>query len=475
MAIGSVNEINLYKMKEEKRMRKRVLATVLALAMSLAALTACGAEKKEGAQTSEASKTDEASEGETNITFMGWGSPAEVEVFQTMIKQYEEAYPNVKVEYINVPDSEYDTKLQTMIAAGQQPDVFYLRPENVGKFADTENVYDMSEYVANNEIFKEENIWEKALNMYRYDGVMPGEGAIYGLPKDIGPFALAYNKTLFEAANIELPDNDEAWRWSEFVENAKKLTQGEGPDKVYGSAQYSLESAVWSNGADWLDASKTKVTVDDEKFVEAVQWMADLALVHGVMPNAEEEAALSSYQRWLEGKIGMMGIGPWSQGQFWSECDFEWDLMPWPVSDSTGEHAIWYGGIGFGVNPASKDIEAACNLAAFFAFDEAAQRTNFEMGQAIPNLKDMTFDEYMKMDNAPENKQEFIDILEDEHYGRRATQTYTYDSEWFGEFNSGVSAVWSGEMTAQEYSDDVKEVMQNLLDSGIEKQEAARK
>jgi len=430
----------------------RLIAVFLSILMLVSVVAACG----------------ESDDGQVTITFMGWGSPQEVSVFEAMIAQFEDKYPDVKVEYLNVPHGDFQTKLQAMIAADQTPDVFYLTPENVMPWADSGIVYDITSYVANNEIFEEGNVWKKAIDMYRYDGRMPGVGNIYGLPKDIGPFAMAYNVDLFKAAGITAPDPNNPWTWDEFIENAKKLTSGEGTSKVYGSAPYSVEAAVWSNGADWLNADKTKITVTDPAFAEAVQWIADLILVHGVVPSNEEEGSLGSFQRWMEGRIGMMGIGPWSQGQFWEECTFEWDLMTWPVSPRTGQPAIWYGGIGFAVANDSKHKEAACNLAAFLAFNEDAQRTNYQMGQAIPNLIDMTYNEYLPMSKPPANKMEFIRIVE--NYGRRATQTFTYNSEWFGEFWSNIDAVWLGEMTAMEYFNSITGDMQALLDKGIAEQ-----
>jgi multiple sugar transport system substrate-binding protein len=399
---------------------------------------------------------------------MGWGSPQEVAVFEEMITQFEGENPDVTVDYISVPAADFPTKLQTMIASKKTPDVFYLAPENVMPWADSGIISDLSDFVADNDVFDESNVWENAISMYRYDGTTPGEGAIYGLPKDIGPFALAYNKDLFDAAGITAPDPETPWTWDEFVAAAEKLTTGEGSDKVYGSAPYSLESAVWSNGADWLNEDHTKVTVTDPEFIEAMQWVADLGLVEGVVPSAEEEGSLGSFQRFLDGKIGMMGIGPWSQGQFWEDADFNWDIMPWPVSPNTEERATWYGGIGFAVANSSEHKEDASNLAAFLAFNEDAQRSNMEKGQAVPNLIDMAKDEYLVMDEPPANKEEFIRIIED--YGRRATQTYTYNSEWFTEFNANAASVMLGEQTAAEYTASIEEEMQALLDKGISEQ-----
>jgi multiple sugar transport system substrate-binding protein len=406
--------------------------------------------------------------GDHKITFMGWGSDTEIAVFEDMIAQYEDKYPEVTVEYITVPAADFQTKLQTMIASNNTPDVFYLAPENVMPFADSGIIADLSQYVEDNELFEADNVWQKALDMYRYDGTTPGEGAYYGLPKDIGPFALAYNKDLFDAAGITAPEPGDPWTWDEFVAAAKTLTTGSGDEKVYGSAPYSLESAVWSNGGDWLNADHTEVTVTDPEFVEALQWVADLSLVEGVVPTSEEESSLPSFQRFMEGKTAMMGVGPWNQGGFWADAAFEWDLMTWPVSPATDEPAIWYGGIGFAVSNKSDDKEDASNLAAFLAFNEDAQRTNMEQGQAIPNLIDMTENEYLTSDKLPANKQEFIRIIED--YGRRATQTYTYNSEWFGLFNSNLASVWTGEQTAEEYTASVTEEMQGMLDEGIAEQ-----
>lgn len=442
------------------KMRSRTAAVVTSLA-ALALVAGCAT--GDGAASPEPGAAEDA-----KITFMGWGTPQEVDVFNTMIEQFEAGHPGTTVEYINVPTADFPTKLQTMIASGKTPDVFYLQPEKVMPYAQAGLIADLSGYVADNDQFDESNVWAKAIDMYRYDGTTPGVGAVYGLPKDIGPFSLAYNKDLFEAAGVELPDADVPWTWDQFVANAKKLTSGEGTDRVYGSAAYSLESAVWSNGADWLNDDYTEVTITDPAFVESLQWVADLINVHGVVPSNEDEASLGSFQRWLEGKVGMMGIGPWSQGQFWDEVDFEWDLMPWPVPNAGDTPATWYGGMGFAVAESSKHKDAASDFAAYLAFNEDAQRTSFEAGQAIPNLIDMTTDEYLTMDKAPANKAEFTDIVQD--YGRRATQTYTYNSEWFTEFNANVASVWLAEQTAAEFTASMTGPMQKMLDKGIAEQ-----
>ena len=463
-------------MRKEFHMKK-LLSVLLTVMLTGCMLGGCGKEAA-GPDGQNADRSDAAadsssagkSSGEkTHLKFMGWGNDSEVATFQAMIDQFEEKYPDVEVEYIVVPSGDFDTKLQNMIAADDQPDVFYCGVDYVMKYAATGNLLDLTSYVEGNEIFDIDNIWKNAIDIYRYDGTSLGNGPIYALPKDVSAFSVVYNKDLFDAAGITAPTQDDPWDWNDYREAAVKLTNGD----VFGTAMYSMESAVWSNGADWLDESLSKVAFTDPKFVEAFQYVADLRCKDHAAPSSAEEASLSSYDRFMQGKLGMMGVGSWATADLWNNCDFEWDLMDWPVSPNTGEKAVWFGSAGLAVSPATKNQEAACNLAAFLAFNEDAQRTSYTTGMSVPTLKDMANGEYLTMDKPPANKQAFLNVLDD--YGRLATQSRTFNQEWWSEFNSGVDAVYDGEMTAQEYCDSVADQVQQLLDKSIEQQKALNK
>lgn len=436
---------------------KKILIALLTLAMVLS-MVACGA--------SPATQEDQNAQEKTKITFMGWGTDSEIAAYNAMIDQFEATYTDIEVDYIVVADNEFDTKLQTMIGAGECPDVFYCGIDNMMKYAATGNLYNLTDYVANNEIFDPENVWDCLNNLYRFDGENQGSGDIYALPKDVSAFPIFYNVDLFKAAGVTPPTAEEPWDWNDFLEAAKKLTTGDGDDKVYGTGSYSLEAAVWSNGAEWVDQETlTKVEITDPAFTEALQWCADLALVHKVAPTSEESAALSDYDRFKQGKLAMVGAGTWSLADFENNCDFKWDVMPWPVSPNTGKTAIWFGSAGLAVSATTKNAEAACNLAAYLAFNEESQRTAYQMGQAIPMLKDMAYGEYTESGSKPASKYVFWDMME--NTARLATQSRTFNQEWFAEFNSNTAAVFKGEMTAEEYCSSISDTVQQLLDDSI--------
>lgn len=450
-------------------MKKRSLVVVLCLVMMLlfAACTPSTPTDTQSSKTNEGqTQSPETDEDKVEISFMGWGTDAEIATFQAMIDQFEDMYTGVEVEYITVADNEFDTKLQSMIGSGTSPDVFYVPIDNLMKYAASGALYDISDYVANNDVFDVDNIWDSLIDLYRFDGLNQGSGPIYALPKDVSVFPIFYNVDMFEAANITPPTNEDPWDWDDFLDAATKLTNGTGDDKVYGTGAYSLESAVWSNGAEWIDQETlTEIQVTDPKFIEAMQWCADLRLVHEVAPTAAESSALGDWDRYKQGKLAMVGSGTWSISDAWNNIDFEWDVMNWPVSPNTGKSEIWFGSAGIGVSAATKHAEASQNLAAFLSFNEEAQRTAYTMGQAIPMLKDMAQGDYSEFEKGPKSKDVLFYILENS--ARLASQSRTFNQEWFAEFNSGSADVFEGRQTASDYVTSIAPTLQSLLDDSI--------
>src|SRR5512142_1239520 len=62
----------------------------------------------------------------TQITFMAWGSPEELDVWQKIVDECQAAHPDIRVK-VDVSDWEsYWDKLKTLYAGGTPPDVFAM-------------------------------------------------------------------------------------------------------------------------------------------------------------------------------------------------------------------------------------------------------------------------------------------------------------------------------------------------------------
>ncbi|SEK52598.1 carbohydrate ABC transporter substrate-binding protein, CUT1 family [Paenibacillus sp. cl141a] len=401
------------------------------------------------------------------IEFMGHGNPNEKKIFEKLIASFEEKYPHVTVKYTSVPPGEYSQKMTTLISSGKVPDVFYVGGPEFYRFAEAGTLLNIQSYLDQTSLFNPDNVWKQAMDRYRFDGSKVGEGDLYGLPKDVGPWAFVYNKDLFDNAGVSYPSAKAGeWTWDDMLEAAQKLTvdnNGDGKPEQYGVGAYSLESAVWGNGGEYIDYATGTVKVNEPAFYEAMQFVADLNLKFKVSPNQEAEQAMNAYTRFINGQLGMFAMGPWDQPAFW-ELPFEWDIAAWPASPNTGQTATWLGSMGFAVSAKSKHPQEAFDLAAFLSLDEQGQRENYQLGQAVPNLINMAEGEFKEMDKGPQTRQVFLDIIQD--YGRPNVIAFSKDTQWMDTFNQNASKVWNGEMSAKDFTAQIQPKMQELYDKG---------
>ncbi len=418
------------------------------------------------------------SDGKIELSFMFRGQPQEQEAFKAVIKKYEEANPDVDVTMVITAPDQYDTKLKAAIAGRKIPDVFFYNPAQVKAYVNSGVLLDITEQVEGSEEIKLDDIWESGVDKYRYDGETLGEGAIYGLPKDLGPFALGYNKTMFEEAGIPLPDKDKPYTWEEFISVAQKLTKdtnGDGKMDQYGTGfnvNWALQAFVWSNGADWIDESKTKVTIDDPKFIEALQWFADHQNKYKITPSIGEAQTLDTYQRWMKGQLAFFPVGPWDMGAFKEQLKFEYDLIPWPAG-STGKSATWIGSLGIGVGSTTKHPDEAAELAMYLSADQEGQQALVDAQVQLPNSVEVAEAWAEDTNIKPENKREFLDIIND--YGRGFPAEHTYTAEWYDEFFKNIQPVLDGKQTAEDYVKKAQPKMQKMLDAAIEQEKQAAK
>src|SRR5574344_834305 len=404
------------------------------------------------------------------ITLMNFAQPQEKAIIDKVIARFEQTHPGTKVKAVTVTQDQYQAKFQAAMSANTLPDVFYVGPGDVRKYCDYKKLLDLTPYVSKAKDVDFADLYENAVNAYRYDGKTVGKGDIYALPKDFGPFAFAYNKTLFQKYGIPLPDKDKPYTWDEFTKVCQKLTKdtnGDGKEDTFGTGlniHWAFIQFLWGNGADFLDPTHTKVGVADPKFEEALQYFADQTLKLHMTPSSEQAQSLDTYQRWLKGELGFFPAGPWDLAAF-KNLPFEFDLIPWPVHKAGMKTATYRGGVGYGVSASTKNPKGAAELALFLSADKEANTMFCDMDLQIPNLKSLASRYTAK--GRPDNREEYLQIIDD--YGRPWPADYTYDAVWYDEFWIGVQDVLDGKVTAKAYCEKMQPKMQKLLDKSNKK------
>ena len=184
-------------------MKKILLTGVAATAMLL--LGACGG-------GSSSSKEDQ-----TTIKYYSFSATPDYEdQLNEMVDSFEKENKDIKVDVELVPFNDYFTKLQTLMAGDQAPDVFELNYENFVSYAEKGALLDLGKYIEDDKDFDSSELNKEAFEAYQYDGKQ------YGMVESFSNVVTFYNKDLFDEAGIDYPTKD--WTWSDEVAAAKKLT-----------------------------------------------------------------------------------------------------------------------------------------------------------------------------------------------------------------------------------------------------------
>ncbi len=434
------------------------------LCCSMILLTGCNKDNSSPTKTPD---------GKTLITFFGWGSTDEQNIFQTMIEEFEKLYPEYTVNYQSTSSDNFITSL-----AGYRnnprnmPDVFYMPDINFVQWINSRNniMLDLTPYIEKSDVFKLDNVWEQGIEAYMWDEDTKklGTGGIYGLPKDLGPNVLTYNKdivtgkgiTIIEDKNGQYGYNPETkelntkvpMTWAQFVEFCKATKSGQldQSNSIVGITHYPLEAAYLSNNGKFLADGNKTVTINNASFAESLQFVADLSNEFQVMTTAEGQATQNGLARFTSGLAASSFVGAWETPSLW-KANFDWDILYTPVPNQNGDLTDWkdtyregcssqsyLGSVGISVYKDSKVKDGAYKLAEFLTVHPTAQRINYQLGQAVPNLINMAEGEFQTAQlndsktewNRPKNREVYTDMMRN---SQRRPQAYTYDAEWFDE------------------------------------------
>lgn len=141
------------------------------------------------------------------------------EVFNNRFKrQVEDKFPHITLELLEENPTEIDT-IQELYSSGEQFDIITVEPTMAHIDIDTIMPIDdlIEKHNFDLSIFRDGMIED----LRAYDPL--GEGNLYGLPLEIGLFALYYNKGIFDMFGVDHPES--GMTWNDALDLAKQLTQ----------------------------------------------------------------------------------------------------------------------------------------------------------------------------------------------------------------------------------------------------------
>ncbi len=339
--------------------------SIFLLILSLCAFSAMANGQGDGAS----------SDGPVTVQYGFWGNPDGIGVEQDIIDAFEASNPTLKVEPVVSGYNEYHTKLLTLLAGGNAPDVMRIDSYFFQDFTQMNALRPLGDLVARDGV---------DLSAYYQQGVAENtyKGELYGLPWGTAAIYMLINLDVMEQAGVELPSLD--WNMDDFEEIVRAFA---GIDDTYGYAfelnnMSAMLPYIWANGADVFSADRSKFTMNASAATDAMQRIADL-YQEGLMPQDCVTADADILTRWFINNKVAMRMGSAAEILSLQKVDgIRFEAFPMPTGVAK-EATIFKSNI-IGLNNQSKKTEDAWTFLKFLRGPEGQGETLYMKAKRMP-------------------------------------------------------------------------------------------
>jgi multiple sugar transport system substrate-binding protein len=341
-----------------------------------------------------------------------------VKVRDKWAADFSAANPGITVQHQPTPNADYNTKVQTLFAAGTPPDIYRYLTEITPIVAVAQKAMhvQLDDYIAADNLDLSD-FRPDAVRLYQW------EGKTYALPRDYGNQNLFYNVDLFKEAGVELPPvdwEDKSFTFEVFLDMLQRLVKREG-DRVtqwgflVNRGQRPWASWVYSNGGALVHKDDQGLATDsamaDEATVEALQFLQDLMYKHEVSPRPDLESELGGVELFSTGRVAVMLNNPSAVNQFRAIEAFEWDVATLPIGKAE-RRGTGGGGTGWASGAATKSPDAAWEFLKYITTAQA-QLDEVAVGATTPSRVSVVNSEaFLDPNKPPKNAKGFAQAQE---------------------------------------------------------------
>lgn len=273
-----------------------------------------------------------ATPGVTQITLWhGISPPANRQVFQSLVADFNAAHPDIQVEslYVGQPDQQIP-KILTAIVGDAAPDLLWYVPQITGRLVELEAIQPLEDWLG-------QSAHAAQLDPALLE-TMALEGHLWSVPFATNNAAVFYRPSRFAVADIKaLPKT-----WDEFRQAARRLTEdtdGDGRSDRYGLL-LSLGKGEWTvfvwlpwvySAGGWLQQNGQPDLVNAGA-IAALDFAQSLVQDGSVQLSAPERGY--EIDAFLTGKVAMQITGPWILPQL-QAAGIDYGVLPFPTYDSS--------------------------------------------------------------------------------------------------------------------------------------------
>jgi multiple sugar transport system substrate-binding protein len=211
-----------------------------------------------GTTTGAAAPASGSTQGSLRIAL--FGSREDADRRAALIPPFNKLYPNVKVEYTPIQGTDWEeffSKVLTMKAANNAPDITFVATEGTQLFAGQGLALPLDDFIKRD---------QKDMAQYFSDvhpalvEAMMYEGSLYELPIDFNAPNMYFNTSVLQSAGLEYPAPD--WTKDTFYDYAKKTAKKDssGQTQVFG---YQWVNRLWGSWSPWLFVNGSNLLTEE--------------------------------------------------------------------------------------------------------------------------------------------------------------------------------------------------------------------
>jgi arabinosaccharide transport system substrate-binding protein len=218
------------------------------------------------------------------------------------------------------------------------------------------------------------------------------KGRIFGLPHDVHPVALAYNRVAFEKLGID-PNKIETW--DDFIEAGRRVTQPGGANPRYlielsDASRDQIEPLLFQRGGGYFDQDGHCI-LDSETAVQTMVWY--IPLVAGPRRIGNNLGGGQVLTQAVESEYLLSLIAP-----DWRTRGFENDIahmagkmaiMPLPAVTKGGSRTSTWGGTMMGITKRCPDPDLAWELAMHLYYSRERLGERYQKSNILPPKRDL--------------------------------------------------------------------------------------
>lgn len=287
-------------------MKKKLLATMLCVAMAATSLVGCGGSGDSGKDTDTAKSSEKGSD-EEKVELTIWETSRNKDDWYTsMEKKFLEEHPNITLNKV-VKEGDPGNEFYQAVASGTAPDLVNCSFTMMDSYITSGILEPLNQYT---------DEWDEWGNFTKeYVDMFTKDGKVYGVPNQVAPMLFGYNKALFEEAGIKEPPKT----WDEAVEVAKKINDPDNQVAGYATlaaewTEWFFQYYVWQAGGDLTKENEdgtAELTFTDPAVIKAAEYYQKLKS-EGVLQSDLTLKFSDLVTNFGLGKIGMMPFaGDW--------------------------------------------------------------------------------------------------------------------------------------------------------------------